>query len=78
MNVHMECACTCRQALFAMPHRAMYMLAYWSRLWNKAASYRVRKYGGKRVVEGDLVCSWCRARAQARDVCGIARLECLR
>ena len=49
--------CACRQALFAMPHRAMYMLSYWSLLWNKAASYRVRKYGGKRIVVGDLVCS---------------------
>jgi len=29
------------QALREMPHRQMYMLSYWSWLWNRAASLRV-------------------------------------
>jgi TruD family tRNA pseudouridine synthase len=58
---------TARQCLFLMPHRAMYMLAYWSWLWNKVASRRVRIYGAKNVVEGDLV-----SETPVRDVYGIS------
>ena len=47
---------TARQCLFAMPHRAMYMLAYWSALWNRIASRRIQVFGARHAVEGDLVC----------------------
>jgi tRNA pseudouridine13 synthase len=57
---------TTRQCVFAMPHRAMYMLAYWSRLWNKLASRRMRKFGNE-LVEGDLVASM-----RIRDVYSIS------
>ena len=46
---------TARQSLFAMPHRAMYMLAYWSALWNRIASRRIQIFGAKHAAEGDLV-----------------------
>lgn len=46
-----------QQALRAMPHRTMYMLGYWSWLWNVCASERVRRFGAKRCVPGDLVCA---------------------
>lgn len=41
----------CRQ----LPHRTMFMCAYWSWLWNAAASARVRQHGAARAVAGDLV-----------------------
>ena len=40
-----------------MPHRTMYMLAYWSWIWNRAASARLRLYGARAAVAGDLVCA---------------------
>ena len=40
-----------------MPHRTMYMLAYWSWIWNRAASLRLRLHGARRPVAGDLVCA---------------------
>ncbi|XP_008824812.1 pseudouridylate synthase 7 homolog-like protein isoform X2 [Nannospalax galili] len=47
----------CTRAWLSLPHsmRIFYIHAYSSRVWNKAASYRLRTYGTK-VVEGDLVC----------------------
>eukprot|EP00961_Rhodomonas_salina_P101265 1362955-Rhodomonas_salina.2 len=36
----------------ARRHRTMYMLGYWSWLWNVCASERVRRFGAKRCVPG--------------------------
>ena len=41
----------CRQ----LPHRTMFMCAYWSSLWNVAASARLREHGARRAVAGDIV-----------------------
>ncbi|XP_029471211.1 pseudouridylate synthase 7 homolog-like protein isoform X3 [Rhinatrema bivittatum] len=48
----------CTRAWFSIPHsmRIFYVHAYCSKVWNEAASYRLKTYGS-RVVEGDLV-SW--------------------
>ncbi|EIE24990.1 tRNA pseudouridine synthase D [Coccomyxa subellipsoidea C-169] len=45
------------QALQQIPRntRTMYVHAYQSRLWNEAASHRVRTFGAKEAVAGDLV-----------------------
>lgn len=45
------------QALQQIPRntRTMYVHAYQSRLWNEAASHRVRTFGAKDAVAGDLV-----------------------
>ncbi|XP_066175149.1 pseudouridylate synthase PUS7L isoform X1 [Sylvia atricapilla] len=47
----------CTKAWLNIPHslRIFYVHAYCSKIWNEAASYRLKTYGSK-VVEGDLVC----------------------
>ncbi|XP_078077333.1 pseudouridylate synthase PUS7L isoform X2 [Mustelus asterias] len=46
----------CTRAWFSLPHsmRVLYIHSYCSKIWNKAASFRLETYGLK-VVEGDLV-----------------------
>ncbi|XP_010174209.1 pseudouridylate synthase 7 homolog-like protein [Antrostomus carolinensis] len=48
----------CTQGWLNIPHsmRIFYIHAYCSKIWNEAASYRLKIYGSK-VVEGDLVFS---------------------
>ncbi|NXL90661.1 PUS7L protein, partial [Alectura lathami] len=48
----------CAKGWLSIPHsmRIFYVHAYCSKIWNEAASYRLKTYGSK-VVEGDLVCS---------------------
>ena len=43
-----------REACRGLPHRTMFMCAYWSRVWNLAASARLRR-AGRAPVPGDLV-----------------------
>jgi hypothetical protein len=38
-----------------MPHRYIYMQAFWSLIWNHMASLWVEEHGVKRVRAGDLV-----------------------
>ncbi|CAD7944291.1 unnamed protein product [Amoebophrya sp. A25] len=47
----------CRYAFLSLPRniRVLYAHAYLDRIWNFAASERVRTYGAERVVKGDLV-----------------------
>ncbi|XP_066039211.1 pseudouridylate synthase PUS7L isoform X3 [Chamaea fasciata] len=47
----------CTKGWLNIPHslRIFYVHAYCSKIWNEAASYRLKTYGSK-VVEGDLVC----------------------
>lgn len=46
----------CTKGWLNIPHsmRIFYVHAYCSKIWNEAASYRLKIYGSK-VVEGDLV-----------------------
>nr|XP_033815315.1 pseudouridylate synthase 7 homolog-like protein [Geotrypetes seraphini]XP_033815316.1 pseudouridylate synthase 7 homolog-like protein [Geotrypetes seraphini]XP_033815317.1 pseudouridylate synthase 7 homolog-like protein [Geotrypetes seraphini] len=46
----------CTRAWFSIPHsmRIFYVHAHCSKVWNEAASYRLKTYGSQ-VVEGDLV-----------------------
>ncbi|XP_077194725.1 pseudouridylate synthase PUS7L isoform X2 [Paroedura picta] len=46
----------CCQSWLSIPHsmRIFYVHAYCSRIWNEAASYRIKTYGTK-VVSGDLI-----------------------
>ncbi|XP_033370709.1 pseudouridylate synthase 7 homolog-like protein isoform X2 [Parus major] len=46
----------CTKGWLSIPHslRIFYVHAYCSKIWNEAASYRLKTYGSK-VVEGDLV-----------------------
>lgn len=48
----------CTKGWLNIPHsmRIFYVHAYCSKIWNEAASYRLKIYGSK-VVEGDLVFS---------------------
>nr|XP_009687472.1 PREDICTED: pseudouridylate synthase 7 homolog-like protein [Struthio camelus australis] len=48
----------CTKGWLSIPHsmRIFYVHAYCSKIWNEAASYRLKTYGSK-VVEGDLVFS---------------------
>ncbi|XP_062439733.1 pseudouridylate synthase PUS7L isoform X2 [Rhea pennata] len=48
----------CTKSWLNIPHsmRIFYVHAYCSKIWNEAASYRLKTYGSK-VVEGDLVLS---------------------
>ncbi|NXC40875.1 PUS7L protein, partial [Penelope pileata] len=48
----------CTKGWLSIPHsmRIFYVHAYCSKIWNEAASYRLKTYGAK-VVEGDLVFS---------------------
>ncbi len=45
------------QALQQIPRntRTMYVHSYQSRLWNAAASHRIKTYGAEKAVAGDLV-----------------------
>jgi tRNA(Glu) U13 pseudouridine synthase TruD len=44
-----------RRALESMPHCRMFKQAYWSKIWNLAATERVKLYGVEKAAEGDVV-----------------------
>ena len=44
-----------RQAIAAIPFRSMYEQSYSSCVWNQMASKRLKRFGSRSVVEGDLV-----------------------